>query len=1046
MAMHEMIPIGVEPSATDQRAALLQVAEASATHRDLPSLFRDLAQRLPGVAPFDFIGLVLHDPAKHVMRVHVLETAEAQRMTTRLDGMQIPVEESASGWVWSHQRPLIVQSLAEETRFQIGMGALRDIGVRSLCLFPLTTAMRRLGAIGFGSLKPFAFDEGSVAFLNQVAKLVAVAVDNVLHHQDVVHQRDRLRLLLEVTESIAAHRDLTLLLKDLATRLPDIVPFDFINAVLHDAERDVMRLWLLVSAVPSSIKPGLETPVDQSPGGLVWKTQQPLTVDDVTKEERFPSLMALFRENGVRSFCVVPLTTAQRRLGAMGFGSLQARAYQESEIAFMQQVAKQVAVALDNALNSKTAIESQGQLTKERDRQRLLLEINNAVVSHLNLEELFAAVSDCLRRVIQHDGSSLLLFNGDTGQWRIHVLDFQRNESFIEEGLAEECTQSPSCEAINSGRPAMFGESDLREMAKSSPIAQELLDRGLRSFCSIPLQSRDRTLGALNVGRRAGGGFAQDDIELLNQVAQQIAIAVENALNYQRTQQARRELARERDRSNLLLEINNAVVSHLELRELFSSITVSIRRVMKADVVSLTLLDQDTNQLKLYALDFPGRKGFIEEGTTCMLCGCPSSTAITQRMPVVLGREDLEQSESTVSKRLVAEGVRSACCVPLLLGDRILGGLNIGSLQERAFTTGDAELLGEVAKQIALAVANSIAFQEIAALKDKLTKEKVYLQEEIQTEYNFEEIIGDSRALKQVLKEVQTVAATDSTVLILGETGSGKELIARALHNLSDRRDRTFVKLNCAAIPTGLLESELFGHEKGAFTGAIATKIGRFELADGGTIFLDEVGEIPLELQVKLLRVLQEQEFERLGGTRTMRVNVRVVAATNRDLSQMVEEQRFRSDLYYRLKVFPITVPPLRDRPEDVPLLVRHFAQKFATRMKKRIEAVPAAAMKALQVYPWPGNVRELENFIERAVILSSGSDLFVPLAELKRPNLVNNGSVATLEDAEREHILKALRESNWVIGGAQGAATRLGMKRTTLQSKMQKLGIARPS
>jgi formate hydrogenlyase transcriptional activator len=339
-----------------------------------------------------------------------------------------------------------------------------------------------------------------------------------------------------------------------------------------------------------------------------------------------------------------------------------------------------------------------------------------------------------------------------------------------------------------------------------------------------------------------------------------------------------------------------------------------------------------------------------------------------------------------------------------------------------------------------------LAYKQIAQLKDKLTEEKLYLEEEIQTDYNFEEIIGESRALKQVLKQVETVAPTDSTVLILGETGSGKELVARALHYLSNRRERTFVKLNCAAIPTGLLESELFGHEKGAFTGAIATKVGRFELADRGTLFLDEVGEIPLELQVKLLRVLQEQEFERLGGTRTIRTSVRVVAATNRDLAKMVEEQKFRSDLYYRLKVFPVTLPPLRERPDDIPLLIRHFAQKFAQRMKKHIETIPSEAMKALQNYSWPGNVRELENFVERAVILTHGSDLYVSLAELKpTPNHVENSAAVTLEQAEREHILRTLRESSWIIGGAAGAAAKLGMKRTTLQSKMQKLGIARP-
>ncbi len=851
-----------------QYRALLEVSEAISAHRELPALFRDLAQRLPAVAPFDFIGLVLHDSTKNTMNVHVLETAEAHRLTTRLDGMQIPLEESASGWVWTHQQPMIIPSLAEETRFKTGMGALRDIGVQSVCLFPLTTAMRRLGAIGFGSLKPFAFGEADVEFLNQVAKLVAVAVDNVLHHQDLSDKQRRLRLLLEVSESIASHRELDELFHDLAQRLPQIVPFDYINVVLHDPERDVMRLCFLVASQPGTISPGLELPIEESPGGWVWKTQEPLTVNDVRQERRFTRLLSMLRDNGVNSFCVVPLTTASRRLGALGFGSVDRRTYQETEIEFMRQVAKQVAIAIENALNYERVQSSQAQLTRERDYQRLLLEVNNAVVTHLDLDDLFTAVSACLRKVIRHDGSSLLLFNADTGHWRIHVLDFQRNESFVEEGRVEESTQSPSCLAINTGKAALFRERDLKEMARSSPCAQDLLDRGVKSFCSLPLLAHKRTLGALNVGRRQDDGFTSEDVELLTQVAQQVAIAVENAL----------------------------------------------------------------------------------------------------------------------------------------------------------------------------------AYKEIAQLKDKLTEEKLYLEEEIQTDYNFEEIVGESRALKQVLKQVEPVAATDSTVLILGETGSGKELVARALHNLSDRKERTFVKLNCAAIPTGLLESELFGHEKGAFTGAIATKIGRFELADRGTLFLDEVGEIPLELQVKLLRVLQEQEFERLGSTRTIRVNVRVIAATNRDLGRMVEERKFRSDLYYRLKVFPVTVPPLRERTGDIPLLVRHFAQKFAMRMKKRIETVPADAMKAMQAYPWPGNVRELENFIERAVILSTDSTLAVPLSELKSQATLTHDSVMTLEDAEREHILKALRESKWTLSGPAGAAARLGMKRTTLHSKMKKLGIARPS
>ena len=343
-----------------------------------------------------------------------------------------------------------------------------------------------------------------------------------------------------------------------------------------------------------------------------------------------------------------------------------------------------------------------------------------------------------------------------------------------------------------------------------------------------------------------------------------------------------------------------------------------------------------------------------------------------------------------------------------------------------------------------------MAFRQVVDRANKLTEEKLYLQDEIRTEYNFEEIIGENAALKQILEQLQTVAPTDSTILILGETGTGKELIARAIHNLSARRERTLVKVNCAAIPTGLLESELFGHEKGAFTGAIAQRVGRFELAHRGTLFLDEVGDIPIELQPKLLRVLQEQEFERLGSSRTIRVDVRLVAATNVDLAQRVKDNQFRSDLYYRLNVFPVMIPPLRDRREDIPLLVRYFAQKYARRMKKPIDTIPVKAMTALSEYQWPGNVRELENFIERAVILSRGKELQLPLAELKQRAKViavsSPNGLVTLEHAEREHIVRALGETDWVIGGPAGAAAKLGMKRTTLQSRIKKLGIARPN
>jgi len=380
----------------------------------------------------------------------------------------------------------------------------------------------------------------------------------------------------------------------------------------------------------------------------------------------------------------------------------------------------------------------------------------------------------------------------------------------------------------------------------------------------------------------------------------------------------------------------------------------------------------------------------------------------------------------------------------------VLGTLNVASLRDSAWQQADVDLLGQVAAQVAIAVENAVAVEEIARLQNRLAQEKLYLEDEIRTEFNFEEIVGDSPKLRAVLRQVETVAPTDSTVLIGGETGTGKELIARAIHNLSARRDRTFIKINCAAIPVGLLESELFGHERGAFTGAIAQKLGRFELADQGTIFLDEVGDIPLDLQQKLLRVLQDRAVERVGATRPLQLDLRIIAATNRNLKEMVARGEFRADLYYRLKVFPITIPPLRDRPEDVPALILHYLRKYSQRMRKSIASISPAAMEVLTKYPWPGNVRELQHFIERCVVLTTGSILQVPLKELEEVIRKGKGTRApaparTMEEIEREAILEALRATNWVVGGPQGAAARLGVKRTTLASRIERLKIRRP-
>lgn len=498
------------------------------------------------------------------------------------------------------------------------------------------------------------------------------------------------------------------------------------------------------------------------------------------------------------------------------------------------------------------------------------------------------------------------------------------------------------------------------------------------------------------------------------------------------------------ERYQALLEVAQAISAQRDLDRLFFDLAHRLPRVVQVNYVDLSLYDPIKNVMRLHTIQANVPADLVG-GHEVPIDGCPSGLVWQQQQPILVSKLTEERRWPTVMGHMKEDGTESFCFVPLTTARGRLGAMGFLSLKEEAYNDRDIEFLQQVAQQVAVAVENALAFQQIAELKDRLAKEKLYLEEELRLEHGFDDIIGDSDALKQVLKQVEVVAPTDSTVLILGETGTGKELIARAIHRLSGRSERTFVKLNCAAIPTGLLESELFGHERGAFTGAISQKAGRFELADKGTIFLDEVGEIPLELQSKLLRVLQEQEFERLGSTKTLHVDVRLVAATNRDLKRLVGERQFRSDLYYRLNVFPVTLPPLRERREDIPILVRYFTQHYAIRMKKNIQTVPAEALEVLSRYPWPGNIRELENLVERSVILSQGIDLQIPISELQMERRPATVQPATLEAIEREQILLVLDETRWVIGGPAGAAARLGLKRTTLQSKMQRLGISRP-
>ncbi len=679
-----------------------------------------------------------------------------------------------------------------------------------------------------------------------------------------------------------------------------------------------------------------------------------------------------------------------------------------------------------------------------QNHYQTLLEISEAIAVHRDLDRLFAELAPRLHRVVEFDFANLILYDSAHKRLKSNVLETPDQAYVCPEG---DCPmETPGSWVWQTQKPWVV--SRVVEDTKFPDLSSWLYERGIHSLCVVPVTTALTKLGALAFGSRLEDAYLEADVIFLQQVARQVAVALDNALHFEQAESVQRQLTAERDRLRLLLEVNNAVVSVLDLRQLLNAVSGSLRRLVPHEYASLSLYDRETHRLQIHALDFPVSKGLLQEGLSVAVDKSPTGRALTTRQTLFITRKEIGEFGSDIARRILAEGLKSACCLPLICRDRPLGTLVVASMEHEKFPEDDAQLLQHVANQIAIAVENSLAFRREQERANKLSEEKLYLQDEIRSEYNFEEIIGESAALKGILEQLQTVAPTDSTILILGETGTGKELIARAIHHMSARRERTLVKVNCAAIPTGLLESELFGHEKGAFTGALTQRAGRFELAHRGTLFLDEVGDIPLELQPKLLRVLQEQEFERLGSSRTIRVDVRLVAATNADLARRVEENLFRSDLYYRLNVFPITIPPLRERREDIPLLVRYFAQKYARRMKKPIETVPAKAMSTRTEYHWPGNVRELENFIERAVILSRATELQLPLAELRQRSkslmFASSGGLGTLEHAEREHIMRVLSETKWIIGGPAGAAVRLGMKRTTLQSKMKKLGIAR--
>jgi formate hydrogenlyase transcriptional activator len=692
------------------------------------------------------------------------------------------------------------------------------------------------------------------------------------------------------------------------------------------------------------------------------------------------------------------------------------------------------------------------------ERYRTLLEINNAIITNLTQPALLHAVSEALHRVISFDRCAIALHQPESDTFRFLAVEGELHSDYFRQGLVAARSETSIGWVFDHQRPLVR-----RDLEKEGEYANEhrLVAEGIHSLCVLPLVSQGECFGTLSLVSRKRGRYSDEDAAFLQEVANQVALAACNMISYEKITTLSTKVERTAAHYRMLLEINNAIITNLTHKDLLRSVSEILRRVVPLDGAIITVYDPKTDVFRFFATETTLSTDYFHTGLEVPRKDAIAASVFETQRP--LRRSDLEnEMQFPNDPRLVAVGIRSDCIVPLIVGGKSIGTLGVGSTKKNQYSEVEQELLQEVANQIALAVANMRSFEEISELKARLQNENVYLQEEIRTEHNFDEIIGKSSALLAVLHKIEQVAPADSTVLMYGETGTGKELIARAIHDRSNRRGRPLVKVNCSAISAGLVESELFGHVKGAFTGALERHIGRFELADGGTIFLDEIGELPLATQVKLLRVLQEREFEPVGSNRPLKVDVRVIAATNRNLQESIRAGEFRSDLFYRLNVFPIDVPPLRERRSDIPQLAMFFLTRFSKKLGKDIQGIAQETLDRITAYSWPGNVRELQNLIERAVILSRGSVLdlkpdlipaltgadFAGAAEKSLPSAPSSGPVSpansTLEDVERAHIVAVLNQTGGVVEGPRGAAKILGLHPNTLRHRIQKLGLKR--
>jgi formate hydrogenlyase transcriptional activator len=1021
-----MCPFSVPDQLDLRRNALLGMADAVCLRHSRDELLAQLIALLEPILSIDLLTFALADPQQEIMKI---EFWEGPRRLPRV--IEVTVAFAAAGEVWRSQSAICIENLAKERRFEAESKSLRERGMRSYCALPLTSSGLKLGAIGFARKRRHSWSDEDVDFLRFMAGLIAISADSVQTESEVTEEIGKLRLMIDLWWTESRFFDWKQVTAEIVGTMQKWAAEDSVGIYIYDEITGSLRLEMLDRKLAGKMAPeGGLTPLEGTLAGQVFRSRHSMVLDYASLTGLSLDSVKRGLEMGVRALYLCPLLAGNTAVGVLKVARRQERGFAAREIEFMARVATKVARILSESLSHKGSEPDEHQSKPIAGKKAVETAMAGAKPPQPGLEgspesrvaRLFGTAEALI-------GSKDLLSAAGVG---VGILDLNLHYVIVNEALA----------AINALPAAEHIGKSLREVAGDlAPLAEPYLQRVVTTGRPVA----DLELSAMLPRRSEPGHWSiyyvpiKDDAGKVVQIGAVIIETTEQKKLESSLHRISESLRQERKRQAILSEITRVLATNWNVAEVFSQISAKLRRLLRQEYAALAVRDEKSERLVRRAVDFPmGKNGEIagEIGVAESVGG----RALQRRAPMIFDRDEVREFDPALAADMTSEGLKSLCCVPLIRLTKPLGVLVLGSTRPGAFHSEDFTLLDQVAAQLAMALEDAQALREVEALKKGLKQENRYLKlQPARGEFN--DIVGQSAGLGQVLNEVAMIAATDATVLVLGETGTGKGLIAQEIHRISKRNGRGFVTLNCAAIPTGLLESELFGHEKGAFTGAVKQKIGRLELAHGGTLFLDEIGEIPLEVQPKLLRVLQDREFERLGGKETIRSDFRLIAATNRDLAKSVLEKQFRSDLYYRLNVFPIRLPSLRERREDIPLLVRDFVQKYSHSMGREIGTIPSETMEILMRWDWPGNVRELQNFIERSVILTQGSALYAPLEELQRENRSGEQS---LEVTERQHILRVLRETRGLISGPGGAARRLGLKRTTLQSKMQRLGITR--